>query len=418
MKKNYLLSLVMILTALAVFSACDIIDEPYQENPNGGPDTTTTVMRKVLIEEFTGVHCGNCPNGAIYAHQIEEAYADKAISIGVHSGSFAIPSAGEQDFRTEVGTALYDYYGVASLGTPNGLVNRTPNSNIMVLPPASWATAAVTQLAVPAEVKIELTPDYDETTRTITLTTDITYLQNQGSDANKLTVYIVEDEIIAPQTWYGHDPGKVEDYEHNNVLRASMNGTWGEVISQAGAVKGDKKSKELTYKIPENWKAENIKLVAFVSNDDENNSILNVEWCELEVETTTPTGKNMIVINHADDDVVNQLVLMSGEEIVWEVNLENTATIDEKVHIGYKVNSLFSGHTIGMCAGVCLPATTTDFEAKNPMTMKPNEITGTGMVSLHLYSGGIVGSSEIEFYYYTETCPTDTVKRTITFNAK
>ena len=53
------------LTLTAVAS-CDYIDEPFR-NPNGGGsteangDTVLQTERAVLVEDFTGQQCKNCP---------------------------------------------------------------------------------------------------------------------------------------------------------------------------------------------------------------------------------------------------------------------------------------------------------------------------------------------------------------------
>ena len=75
-------------------------------------------------------------------------------------------------------------------------------------------------------------------------------------------MWLIEDGIVALQQL----PDNVvkRDYVHNHVLRAALNGDWGEPISLPGNAE-----KTLTHKLtlPEGIKADNAWVVAFVYND-------------------------------------------------------------------------------------------------------------------------------------------------------
>ncbi|MDZ7774810.1 MAG: hypothetical protein U5L09_03950 [Bacteroidales bacterium] len=56
--------IIIILTLfMLIFIGCDEIEKPYLRESNGGDggDPPETGLRKVLIEEFTGDKCVNCP---------------------------------------------------------------------------------------------------------------------------------------------------------------------------------------------------------------------------------------------------------------------------------------------------------------------------------------------------------------------
>src|SRR5258705_4328893 len=95
--KKLLLSLFTIVAALVLFSSCDKVDPPYtQTNSVGGPNTSDTVFRKILIEDYTGFKCGNCPAAAAVLYgQLRPLYGEELISIGVHASpgnTFTEPS--------------------------------------------------------------------------------------------------------------------------------------------------------------------------------------------------------------------------------------------------------------------------------------------------------------------------------------
>jgi hypothetical protein len=86
---------------------------------------------------------------------------------------------------------------------------------------------------------------------------------SDASVSGKLQVWITEDNIVAQQDSMGTH---LSNYVHNHVLRASVNGTWGEDVS----VSGFGGTKEFHYDAPLSsaWKPENLAIVAFVYNDD------------------------------------------------------------------------------------------------------------------------------------------------------
>lgn len=74
-----------------------------------------------------------------------------------------------------------------------------------------------------------------------------------------LYVMLTEDGVIAPQVY---DNAVVDDYSHNWVLRANVSNIWGDPIMWNG------NNYEMTYvyRLKDNWKRENMKVVAFLGN--------------------------------------------------------------------------------------------------------------------------------------------------------
>ena len=78
--------------------------------------------KNVVLEEFTGIHCGYCPDGHVIAQSIHAAYPQRTSLINVHTGGYANPSVGEPDFRTVFGSSLSSQSNVS--GYPAGTINR------------------------------------------------------------------------------------------------------------------------------------------------------------------------------------------------------------------------------------------------------------------------------------------------------
>ncbi len=84
--------------------------------------STTTENKNVILEEFTGIYCGFCPDGHAIAQAIMDAHPEDVFLINIHTGGYAIPTGDDPDFRTPFGTAIASQSGLT--GYPAGTVNR------------------------------------------------------------------------------------------------------------------------------------------------------------------------------------------------------------------------------------------------------------------------------------------------------
>jgi hypothetical protein len=183
--------------------------------------STSPSNKVAVIEEFTGIHCGYCPDGHVVANNILSANPNGTLLMNIHSGSFAIPSAGEPDLRTTEGTSIDGSSGVT--GYPVANVNRanTPWSMSRSL----WASSASSINANSSPVNIAVKCSVDLITRVLTTEVEIYYTANSATSTNKLTVALLQNNILGPQTDYGnYNPtnwlnGK---YKHNHVLRKML----------------------------------------------------------------------------------------------------------------------------------------------------------------------------------------------------
>lgn len=274
---NKKISILLCLTLVGVFTSCDVIEAPYTKKVVTDTTTTGAVKRKVLLEEFTGHICTNCPDAHRLIKQLETTYGDKLIAVGIHAGGLAEPSAEHPaDFRTDEGNTLFDQFKVT--GIPIGMVNRTKydGKSSFVLGRASWGQFIASESAKEPEIKIELTTTANESTKSITGTSKFTYLKDQTTKLY-VTYYVVEDSITSYQLDAGVD---IPDYNHMHVLRASFAGAFGEELtSEATVAKNTAITKNISYTIPsgKNWNFENLKLVCFVHTNKPNYSVLQAE---------------------------------------------------------------------------------------------------------------------------------------------
>ena len=86
---------VLVIALIAILSVgCDRIEGPYLV-PSENEEITVifpdldlnSVYRKVLIEEYTGHHCLNCPDGHRKLEELHERFGDTLVAIGIHAGA-------------------------------------------------------------------------------------------------------------------------------------------------------------------------------------------------------------------------------------------------------------------------------------------------------------------------------------------
>ncbi len=264
-----------IIIALALFAfalnSCDKVSPPFIESKdycNGN--------KKILIEDYTGHGCVNCPSAAVLAHDLKEQFCDRVVIIGVHAGFFAKPNFEDNplfaaNFTTPAGNTWDTFFGNSIKGNPNGLIDRVLGPTGYVIYPQSWSTTADTLLSEPAKALITISNDFDDGNNTLS-TIIKTEFQENVSGAYKLIVCITQDNIIAPQKNNDEEIGPtpiVIDYVHNNVLRKAVNGSWGEYLGNAGSVMMSV-NYEKTYSqvFPDEWVPADCKVVAFVYNEE------------------------------------------------------------------------------------------------------------------------------------------------------
>lgn len=265
MKASYLTIGLFLFAGFA--TGCDNIDEdnryikvekPVIDNP-----------RTLLIMEFTGNSCLNCPTGASIVEQIkEEEEPGRVISVGLHpSGShFTEPVVSihtpshKQDFRCDAATALYDYYQPS--GFPAAIFNGLKSS--MSGSTGDWIQRASEALTVPTAVNIAASCSYDIDSRNLTVDYSIDFLDDLNAKLN-VTVWLVENKIMGTQTM---PDGKLNfNYEHNHVLRASLNGNWGEELGTSFAAESTKRG-SASMTLQEDWVADNCDVVVYVYRED------------------------------------------------------------------------------------------------------------------------------------------------------
>jgi hypothetical protein len=261
------------------FSSCDYIEAPYSEG--NGVDTVlcppqdfeavTNHTRKILVEDYTGHTCGNCPRAAETAAALINTYGEQVVVMSVHVGFFAQPKNNPNgsyaaDYRTEPGNELNTFFGNDAAGLPNGMVNRKPmGGSSPVLSYNSWASAADIEMTLAPVADIYIKPQYDEASNTACADVKVEFLADLSGEY-KLSVFVTEDSIVSWQKDYDATPSDISDYVHRHMLRTAFNGTWGETIGTAPITSESSDIKRYSVSLNSAWNSNHLHVVAFIYN--------------------------------------------------------------------------------------------------------------------------------------------------------
>jgi hypothetical protein len=244
--------------------------------PSDGPEK----KRKVLIEEFTGHRCVNCPTATLEMKNLIEKYEDQVIGIAYHFGYYAEPV--EQlgfpvDYQTAEGDELGEFYNIAA--TPYGMVNRTG-----ALLYADWEAELVTLLEKEAEAGMLIEQSYNEENSKLDVTVNTTFFSDEIEGNVRVAVYLVEDDVVSPQLNGNPAIGEaqIDDYHHMEMFRTSMNESiWGEVLTESIDLSQTYTTTQ-SFTLEEGWVADNMKIIAVLMNTT-NNTVIQAEEVHLGV---------------------------------------------------------------------------------------------------------------------------------------
>ncbi|MGB0916116.1 MAG: Omp28 family outer membrane lipoprotein [Flavobacteriales bacterium] len=228
-------------------------------------------QRNVLIEDYTGHTCGNCPRAAEVLHDLELTYGSRIIPLAVHVGFFAetqgsAPAPYSTDFRTPAGNEWNSEFGNSAQGLPNGMINRRQEGGGYVQSYTAWTAQVANILEEEPDASIGLDLTYEEATRTVNVDVDVTAFNDLNSGPYNLILCLTEDSIIDWQKDY--DPAladeNLEDYVHMHALRTNFNGTWGDQIGTGSIGAGTVISNTYSLVLDDAWDHHHCNVVAFI----------------------------------------------------------------------------------------------------------------------------------------------------------
>ena len=284
--------IIAILLMGTFFASCEETAPYINLSPSNSFQDTTYITEKipaaqqstVLIEEFTGVRCPNCPDAQLEAKTISANNPGRINILTIHpkgllnmlTTPFSIDigdkHTSKYDFRTDAGKEIFNMIGVTG-SLPRGSVNRRLFSGEIerAIDYQKWANYVNGELNKSTPVNIELNSYF---TRNDSIAVEITLTYTEAvSDSNYLTIAVVENGMIDVQEKkVGPTVIYDEEYDHEHVLRAVVSDFYGDLL-KANLERGRVFKKLYLYKRDPLWVKDNLKVLAIVNS---NTTIKNV----------------------------------------------------------------------------------------------------------------------------------------------
>ena len=254
--KRFFIPIISLCLIAFTFTSCD----PKEPEPEPEPEPKEEVFvsktpenRNILLEEFTGVNCGYCPDGHRISDQLHATYGDKFLAINIHAGD---NSGGY--FNTPEGTALNSAFKISSY--PSGVISRelvnTGTKVVFGISRSSWGDIASQIMAKPSYVNVAAKSTIDSASRKLTCEVQAYFTDSSpvAAGLNFINIAIVQNNIWAKQSGATNFYPEMYDaatqkYRHNHMLRTLITGVDGEAMPENK--KETLYKKTFTYTIPE-----------------------------------------------------------------------------------------------------------------------------------------------------------------------
>lgn len=260
------------------FFACDEVGPSIDFGPPPSFDTTYVVTnvpnaqdRVVLIEEFSGVQCSNCPNGAAKVEEIISNHPNRIAAVTLHAGFFAVPyESSTEDFEIEETIEINDWLAIPAY--PSAVFDRFKFDGTPIAPVLQtdqWPIRVDTRLDAPTIVNIETSINQiiDIDNSFLRGSATVTFTDSYNENAF-LALYLTEDDIIDLQLM--PDNTINETYKHKHVARDMFTPWNGVLLDNGGNYEAGRTFvKEFDLPIDENWDLDKLYIVALVFQNAE-----------------------------------------------------------------------------------------------------------------------------------------------------
>lgn len=260
---------ILIFSAFAALALASCDNIPLEDRYI--PVEVNKSEKVVLLEDYTGMQCVNCPDAAAIIDNIHHVYGENFIAVGLHptSGPYQKPMPGADgqlvDLSSTDADAYYKKYSVKAF--PTAMIDRSSFDGLKLLDNKDkWSSYVAEEMLQTTPLNIAMTSSYEADTRTVSIETNIAFSESVN-ETLYLQLWVIENGIIGPQVT---SKGLVKDYVHNHVLRSAINGTWGENIGSSFNANQHLDVLKHTFVLNEKWNDQNCEIVGFVyrASDD------------------------------------------------------------------------------------------------------------------------------------------------------
>lgn len=300
---------------------------PYSVDVTLGDNTTTisgsvsdlTFMpnRKIVIEEFSGAECANCPLGIRALENIENLYPSNVIPVilrtyqgdplgtGVQGYSSFLGMSSAPSGRLNRGDVVFpmisndkDY-----MFSGAGYYDSTTGEELLV-----WLDVFRNELAQPAEAEVKFTSAYDESSNTVNVDFKVRCALNKSNTPINVFAVITENECLTSQNnnlYNEEDPdlgafGKGGEYGKNFIYPFYLNdvakGCYGNTYNGTGGLipvdlkAGEFYGNTLSFELPSYVSKSENAYVTLMLIDPNSGKVINANRCALNGETPAESG--------------------------------------------------------------------------------------------------------------------------------
>jgi hypothetical protein len=222
-------------------------------------------LKNVLIEEFTGVKCPNCPDGHNIVATIQNVNPSRVIAIGYYPFGQAqtepLKDLTKADFRIADATELSTLLGGIQF-LPIAAVDRKMFGGAILTARTLWSSNVQARLAVATPINMQLSVNYDDASREAIIKTTLKYTSALSTKHN-ISLAIYENNLVDAQEY----PTYIDSsYTFKHVLRDVITPVGGASVLDSLTTKaaGLVFEKTILYTLPAKWNPSNCKIVAFV----------------------------------------------------------------------------------------------------------------------------------------------------------
>lgn len=244
-----------------------LADTTYSKTPDA------PVTRKVLVEEFTGATCTNCPDARQQLKAISDANPGRIVLIELHTANHIkgepVKYISKYDLRSADAANIFKsiFRGYFPFGSiPNAAIDRVVDGGEILMMRTNWASIINKRIATESPIKLTLTNTYDAAKATGIVKVNVSYTK-QISTKNYISIAMIENNIIDAQEFLDHID---TFYSFQHVFRKSFTPASGAEILSTIATKEPGRVYEGSFKytIDPAWNPENCKIVVWVHNND------------------------------------------------------------------------------------------------------------------------------------------------------
>ncbi len=193
--------------------------------------STEVEKKNPVVFDFTGIHCVSCPH-AHEAIAVAKDHYPQVVALAFHTGNFAVPNAGEPDFRTLAGDSLVDKFAYwmpaddmyrVVWAYPTVCINGTGVENDAITDTLQFLEKISNTVNEDAIANIGAVASIDTVKRKLKVKVEC-YYTSAATDSNYLVVSITQNGLTSTQAGVG------DNYVHKDMFRMFVSNIWGDTL--------------------------------------------------------------------------------------------------------------------------------------------------------------------------------------------